>query len=73
VSHGAATSPLGASGPGEPARTRGELIMLTERSHSVLSVEDERIVAKDLQQSLTGMGYDAFAIASTGDEARSRS
>jgi len=36
---------------------------------SVLIVEDERIVAKDIQQTLLGMGYDAFAIASSGDEA----
>src|SRR5262249_9651200 len=36
---------------------------------SVLIVEDERIVAKDLQQSLAGLGYDAFAIASSADEA----
>jgi CheY-like chemotaxis protein len=36
---------------------------------SVLIVEDERIVARDLQQTLSGMGYDAFAIASSADEA----
>ena len=36
---------------------------------SILIVEDERIVAQDLQQSLLEMGYDAFAIASSGDEA----
>jgi DNA-binding NarL/FixJ family response regulator len=35
----------------------------------VLIVEDERIVAKDLQETLAGMGYDAFAIASSADEA----
>src|SRR5690242_6972416 len=40
--------------------------------HSVLIVEDERIVAKDLQQTLAGMGYDAFAIASSADEALAR-
>ncbi|HEV7553935.1 MAG TPA: response regulator, partial [Kofleriaceae bacterium] len=39
---------------------------------SVLIVEDERIVAKDLQQTLNGMGYDAFAIASSADEALRR-
>src|SRR4051812_48216432 len=36
---------------------------------SVLIVEDERIVAKDLQQTLRDFGYDAFAIASSADEA----
>lgn len=35
----------------------------------VLIVEDERIVAMDLQQTLVRMGYDAFAIASSADEA----
>jgi len=35
---------------------------------SVLIVEDERIVAKDLQQTLLAMGYDAFGIASSADE-----
>ena len=42
------------------------------RPASVLIVEDERIVAKDLQQTLAGLGYDAFAIATSGDEAISR-
>lgn len=46
--------------------------MVTAKVHSVLIVEDERIVAKDLQQTLAGMGYDAFAIASSGDEALQR-
>jgi signal transduction histidine kinase len=35
----------------------------------VLIVEDERIVAKDLQASLNEMGYDAFAIAASAEEA----
>jgi signal transduction histidine kinase len=35
----------------------------------VLIVEDERIVARDLQGSLNEMGYDAFAIAASGEEA----
>src|ERR1044071_1869885 len=43
--------------------------MITSTARSVLIVEDERIVAKDLQQSLAGLGYDAFAIASSADEA----
>jgi PAS domain S-box-containing protein len=42
------------------------------RTASVLIVEDERIVAKDLQQTLAAMGYDAFAIATSGDEAISQ-
>jgi signal transduction histidine kinase len=35
----------------------------------VLIVEDERIVARDLQGSLNDMGYDAFAIAASAEEA----
>ncbi len=35
----------------------------------VLIVEDERIVARDLQGSLIDMGYDAFAIAASAEEA----
>jgi len=46
--------------------------VLRAKMHSVLIVEDERIVAKDLQQTLAGMGYDAFAIASSADEALAR-
>src|ERR1041384_7539149 len=46
--------------------------MAPPQSHSVLSVEDERIVAKDLQHTLAAMGYDAFAIASSADEALNR-
>ncbi len=36
---------------------------------AVLVVEDERIVALDLQQTLGEMGYDAYAIAASSDEA----
>ncbi|PKN56927.1 MAG: hypothetical protein CVU56_13555 [Deltaproteobacteria bacterium HGW-Deltaproteobacteria-14] len=43
-----------------------------QTAHSVLIVEDERIVARDLQQSLVALGYDAFAIASSSDEALAR-
>src|SRR5438552_8942313 len=46
--------------------------MLADRARSVLIVEDERIVAKDLQQTLAGMGYDPFAIASSAEEAIAR-
>jgi CheY-like chemotaxis protein len=35
----------------------------------ILIVEDERIVAADLQEVLNGFGYDAYAIASSGAEA----
>jgi diguanylate cyclase (GGDEF)-like protein/PAS domain S-box-containing protein len=38
----------------------------------ILVVEDETIVAKDLQQTLCDMGYDAFAIAATAEEAMAR-
>ncbi len=43
-----------------------------QRMHAVLVVEDERIVAKDLQQTLDGMGYDAFALAASAEEAVAR-
>lgn len=43
--------------------------MNTDVAPVILIVEDERIVAMDLQQTLCGMGYDAFAIASSADEA----
>ena len=36
---------------------------------SVLIVEDEAIVAEDLQQTLLAFGYDAYAIAMSSDEA----
>ena len=39
---------------------------------SILIVEDEPIVAKDLQQTLREMNYDAFAIAPSADEAIKR-
>jgi PAS domain S-box-containing protein len=38
----------------------------------VLIVEDERIVARDLQRTLLGFGYDAFAIAASCEEALAR-
>src|ERR1043165_1408870 len=43
--------------------------MAAPPARSVLIVEDERIFAEDLQDSLTELGYDAFAIASSADEA----
>jgi CheY-like chemotaxis protein len=38
----------------------------------VLVVEDERIVAMDLQEELGRLGYDAYAVASSGEEAIAR-
>jgi signal transduction histidine kinase/AmiR/NasT family two-component response regulator len=38
-------------------------------SPAILIVEDEGLVAKDLQQSLADMGYDAFGVAASCDEA----
>ena len=39
------------------------------RQLSVLVVEDEAVVARDLERSLDDMGYDVIAAVSTGDEA----
>lgn len=46
--------------------------MTTEHARSILIVEDEAILAEDLRESLTGLGYDAFAIATSADEAIDR-
>ncbi len=46
--------------------------MPISRIASILVVEDESIVALDLQQMLVEMGYDAYAIASSADEAIAR-
>jgi two-component system cell cycle sensor histidine kinase/response regulator CckA len=46
---------------------------VTSKPHSVLVVEDERIVAMDIQQELIQLGYDAYAVASSGEEAITRS
>jgi signal transduction histidine kinase len=43
--------------------------MPTRTAPKVLIVEDEHIIASDLQGSLIDMGYDAFAIAASADEA----
>ena len=37
---------------------------------SVLVVEDENIVAKDIQQSLLKMGYKVIGTASSGEKAK---
>lgn len=42
---------------------------MTDALASVLVVEDELIIATDLQHSLKDMRYDAFAVAASGDEA----
>ena len=36
--------------------------------YKVLIVEDERVVAKDLKQTLESMGYDVIGMAATRDE-----
>src|SRR5262249_41604811 len=46
--------------------------MPSSRSKAVLVVEDESIVAHDIQQTLVGLGYDAFAVASSAEEAWAR-
>ncbi len=43
--------------------------MTVKKKYSILVVEDERIVALDLAQTLASLGYDAMAIASSADEA----
>jgi DNA-binding NarL/FixJ family response regulator len=40
---------------------------MSER-YKVLIVEDERVVAKDLKQTLESMGYDVIGMAATRDE-----
>ncbi|HEX3757488.1 MAG TPA: response regulator [Kofleriaceae bacterium] len=47
-------------------------VMPMTQSYSILIVEDERIVAKDLQYMLGTLGYDAYAIAASSDEAVAR-
>jgi signal transduction histidine kinase len=42
---------------------------MTGAAPKILIVEDEGIVARDLQQSLIEMGYDAYAIAASAEEA----
>jgi two-component system, cell cycle sensor histidine kinase and response regulator CckA len=46
--------------------------MTAREPPSVLVVEDERIIAKDIQRTLSRFGYDAYAIASSGAEAIAR-
>ena len=42
---------------------------MPDKSQSILIVEDDRIVAEALQESLAGMGYHAYAVAATAEEA----
>lgn len=46
--------------------------MQSAQFHPILIVEDERIVAVDLQNTLIGMGYDAYAVASSCADALSQ-
>ena len=39
----------------------------------ILVVEDEALVAKDIQNTLKGLGYDVAAIALSGEEAIKKS
>jgi signal transduction histidine kinase len=43
--------------------------MIGRETPAVLIVENEQIIATDLQQTLEELGYEAFAIASSADEA----
>ncbi|HJS58930.1 MAG TPA: response regulator [Vicinamibacteria bacterium] len=46
--------------------------MADPETRGVLVVEDESIVAHDIQQTLTDLGYDAFSIAASAEEAMAR-
>ena len=48
------------------------MLMPPGEAPAILIVEDEQIVALDIQQMLQGLGYDAFAIAATADDALAR-
>ena len=43
--------------------------LVGRRRPRILIIEDERIVASDLQETLNAQGYDAYAIAANGAEA----
>lgn len=55
------TPPLGETTPYPP--------MTAAKRHTILIVEDESIFAVDLQQTLREMGYDAFAVAASAEQA----
>ncbi len=42
---------------------------MTEKPQSILIVEDDRQAARDLQQALGRLGYDAYAVATSAEEA----
>jgi adenylate cyclase len=44
----------------------------TARRPAVLVIEDESIVARDIQETVNDLGYDAFAVAASADEALAR-
>jgi PAS domain S-box-containing protein len=48
------------------------VIAVVPSSPRILIVEDERIVANDIQQTLTELGYQVSAVASSADEALER-
>src|SRR5437588_4210898 len=62
-----------ASAPKAGNGTRLRLAMgrVAER-HRILIVEDEEAIGKYLQKTLSSHGYDAFAVASTAQEAMER-
>ncbi len=47
----------------------GDVRMESSKPTTILIVEDERLIAKDIQQALMGFGYDAFGIATSAEEA----
>jgi CheY-like chemotaxis protein len=55
--------------PGDELRPAAALQADAARPLRILIVEDEHIVAADLQQLLNGLGYDAYAIVSSGADA----
>jgi CheY-like chemotaxis protein len=58
--------------PGSVAAFRPSVVvdaLAADQAPCILIVEDERIVAADLQEVLNGLGYDAYAVAASGAEA----
>ncbi len=55
----------------QPSNGRQSMVPALSRAsgYSVLIVEDDGIIALDIQQSLQEIGYDAYAIAASGEEA----
>jgi DNA-binding NarL/FixJ family response regulator len=42
---------------------------MADKSHSILIVEDDRIAASELRQTLTGFGFDIIAVVTSAEEA----